>query len=485
MSTSPPNVLFVDDSKLVGMAAQRLGAKMPWTVFVAESADEARRILDDSEVAVILSDHRMPGEDGVSLLADVRQRWPNLERILMTGQVGDEVLEQAINVAGISRFVRKPWSRTVLIRTIEEAIERHELRRMNKELLERLGEANASLQRANTRLSDMWETAFNAISEPLTIIGEDFRVRTANQAALQLAGAPDLTGQKCHEALFGSKEICGACPLAQGRTGSIDLVVGSREKSFEAHGYEIPGSGTFLCIYHDVTEELRFRRHVAQVDKMAAMGRLASSMAHELNNPLHTIIAFAQIARKPDTRPEKVHRALEVIEESAARCGSIIDAVRSYARTPEVRQKIRFDLLRVCRETIEICRALDPRAIELVTDLDAALTLGNKNQLQQVIMNLVQNAFDASPDDGTIRIHVTRSGTGVAVHVEDEGPGVPASRRDRIFEPFHTTKPEGIGTGLGLAICHTIVAEHDGTLSVSDSAALGGARFTLQLPGGN
>lgn len=487
MTTMVPslrNVLFVDDDALVGRAAQRIGARSGWNVLVAESGDQARRILNDTEVSVIVSDHRMPGEDGVALLADVRERWPHLERILMTGQVGDEVLEQAINIAGIACFVRKPWSRTVLIRTIEEAIERHELRRMNKQLVQRLGETNTRLQQANTRLSDMWETAFNAISEPTTIIDRDFRVRNANRAAVQLSGTADLRGRKCHEALFGETEVCGACPLAQGWTGSIDLAVGSSEKSFEAHGYEIPDSGTFLCIYHDVTEELRFRRHVAQVDKMAAMGRLASSMAHELNNPLHTIVAFAQIGRKAGSRPEKINRALEVIEKSATRCSSIIDSVRSYARAPQMRQRVRFDLIHLCREIIEIYRALDPRVIELASEESEVSARGNKNQIQQVIMNLVQNAFDASPDDARIRLRVTRSGAGPSVHVEDEGPGVPPSHRDRIFEPFHTTKPEGVGTGLGLAICHTIVAEHEGSLTVGDSADLGGAEFILQLPGG-
>jgi len=112
---------------------------------------------------------------------------------------------------------------------------------------------------------------------------------------------------------------------------------------------------------------------------------------------------------------------------------------------------------------------------------EPARCFGTALQLQQVVANLVQNAVDASPPGGRVRITLSGEETDWLIAVDDQGPGVPEDKRERIFEPFYTTKPEGVGTGLGLAISHTILREHKGSLRVTRSP-LGGARFEARVP---
>jgi two-component system, NtrC family, sensor kinase len=489
-------ILFVDDEPDVLRALQRTLSQASWSVVTALGPDEGLRQLANRDFAVVVSDFRMPGMDGVMFLSQVRARWPDAERILLTAFADEGALERGINEAGISRFLRKPWKREVLVSIIDQALQHSRLRRENAVLLDRVRNRNEELSYLNRLLQSQveesdraivsfrrrWDVALNAISDPVAIVGNDYRIEASNLAASAQANLAldELEGRKCHTVLFGQPRPCSGCPMPTG-AGRVTVGAGAR-RVFDARAYPLPGSdGSHLCIYRDITRDVAFASEAAQMEKMAAIGRLAGGVAHEINNPLHGILSFVQLAQKSGVPADKLTRYHEVIYECAIRCRDIVQGLRDFSREAKGGERRLTELAEVCGKALVLFENHREVTVESVDESAGARCIGNVNQLQQVVVNLVQNAVDASPEDGVIKVTLGADDLEVWLSVEDQGTGVPAEIREKIFEPFFTTKPEGVGTGLGLAISHNIVHEHGGVLRVGEST-LGGARFELRLP---
>ncbi|MBC7790626.1 MAG: PAS domain S-box protein [Anaerolineae bacterium] len=241
-----------------------------------------------------------------------------------------------------------------------------------------------------------------------------------------------------------------------------------------------------LCIVRDVTEERRLGLQLLQREKLAAIGQLVSGVAHELNNPLAGIMAFSQLllATNP-TSPDQLD-ALVTINAEAKRAAKIISNLLLFARQRHP-ERSATDLNQVLRDALELRRyALLTHQIDIVFDLDASLppALADASQLQQVFLNLIANAEHALRDlKGLKRITLksSRSDYSLTIAIADNGPGIPASVMDRVFEPFYTTKSIGDGTGLGLSISDGIVREHGGQIRVK-SCEGEGTEFTVELP---
>ncbi|RMG44960.1 MAG: PAS domain-containing protein [Acidobacteria bacterium] len=245
-----------------------------------------------------------------------------------------------------------------------------------------------------------------------------------------------------------------------------------------------------ITIGRDVTEQRALERSMARAEKMAAVGRLAAGIAHEINNPLATIASCAEAMRNRlavpvgDEEREEIRADAEVIEEEAYRCKSILGSLLDFSRSaPD--EKGPCDLLEVARKTVRLLRH-NPRLGGFPIEIDAAPdvppVLANESQLVQVLMALLLNAADASAPGTPIRV-VARPGAGdsAILSVIDRGPGIPPELRERIFEPFFTTKPPGQGTGLGLAVAYGIVRAHGGRLELAPASGRG-ARFDVVLP---
>jgi PAS domain S-box-containing protein len=242
-----------------------------------------------------------------------------------------------------------------------------------------------------------------------------------------------------------------------------------------------------LGIMRDVTEDQRLAEQLLQQEKLAAVGQLVSGVAHELNNPLAGVMAFSELllasgaVHDPDAR-----FAMETIHHEAMRAAKIVSHLLTFARQ-RAAERTEADLNAIVNDTLALRRyALRAAQIELDVLLDPALprTWADPFQLQQVVLNLVGNAEHALAGwGGTRRITVwTRhDGDRLVIGVADTGPGVPPDQRDRIFNPFYTTKPVGQGTGLGLSISDGIVREHGGQIRV-ESQPGEGATFLVELP---
>jgi two-component system NtrC family sensor kinase len=360
---------------------------------------------------------------------------------------------------------------------------------------------NASVVLANSRLYELvrrgqeeWETAFNALVEGIALVGPDGAIQRANRALAAIVDvpAPELVGRIFTELLPGASDavsdlIKGAyrpdrAPIVV-RLDHINLVL--RLNAAPLAGDE-PGSVVILI--EDVTEQRRLESQIIQNDKMASIGQLVSGVAHELNNPLTSIAGLTELLLERPAHPELPREHLRVIHDQAERASRIVRNLLTFARKG-VPEQTAVDLNDVVsRTSLLIVYELELHGIELISNLDPepVIVLGDRYELQQVLLNLVTNAVQAvaSLEPGKARritLTTTRSGTEAILRVRDTGCGVPKHFTPYLFTPFFTTKAPGEGTGLGLSLSYGLVNAHGGALTYEPPAE-GGAEFRVTLP---
>jgi two-component system NtrC family sensor kinase len=489
------SLLLVDDDEHVRRALKRVLKRSGCRLLEAGDAEEALRILEGEPVHVVVSDYRMPGMSGVAFLREVKERWPLAQRVLLTGQADTSAIEEAVNRSEIFRFIWKPWDDAHLLVTIQSAIDQYELLGENARLQALLTERNADLERLNreldaklearsralVRAADEWRACFDAIGDPLAILREGCEVLRANSAFARAAGVAlsQLPGLGCCGGAFGS------LPCMHGRSGAAgpsehEVVRGDRIWVLRAFPL---GDGASVVVYKDVTEERSVQRKLLHTEKMAAVGQLAGGVAHEINNPLGGILAFAQIMSREERSASDLE-SLRLIGDAAVRAKRIVESLLRFSRRPQQDEKGPFDLAKVVEDALFLLQSqYKATNVEVVRDLAPALAWGNANLVQQVAVNLIVNAFQAigPARSGRIGVKTLRAGSHVHLEVSDDGPGIPPDIAGRIFDPFFTTKPEGQGTGLGLSICYRIAEEHGGSIRLEPSPK-GGASFLLVIP---
>ena len=240
----------------------------------------------------------------------------------------------------------------------------------------------------------------------------------------------------------------------------------------------------YVGVERDTTDELKLRDQLVHSERLSAIGELVAGVAHEINNPLQTIVGSVELMMEERTTPA-MQRDLELVRREAARAGQIVRNLLSFVRrsTPD---RAAVDLNDIIRATVELRQFhLQQHNIGVAMELypGAIYALVNREEIQQIILNLVLNAEQAMAMSGKgtrITLRSYPAGAYQAVEVADDGPGVGADLTGRIFEPFFTTKDVGQGTGLGLSISHGIAAAHGGALELRQSTR--GACFRLTLP---
>jgi PAS domain S-box-containing protein len=350
------------------------------------------------------------------------------------------------------------------------------------------------------------ETLLAAVGEGVQVHDAEGRITSINESALRILGR---TREDVAAGLLRSWDIvhedgtpfpADAYPVARTlRSGeSVSgvvmgvprpdggvawLKVSSRPllRPGETKPYGAVATFADVSAYKETVEQLAaMTQQLWQTARLATMGELAASVAHELNNPLGTVNLRVEslLAQVPAGDPKR--RALEVIEQEAERMGNLVAGLLQFSRRSH-RQVSTLDLREEVKASLDLVRYhLRNRrvAVELDGAADVVLVHADRQQLRQLFLNLFTNASDAMPEGGRLRIRVTRGDGNVVVEVADTGVGIPPENLERIFEPFFTTKPEGKGTGLGLAICRRIAQEHGGTLDLTSEV---GTRTTVRV----
>jgi len=338
--------------------------------------------------------------------------------------------------------------------------------------------------------------AVSSLREGVVLADQEGRIRFANRAAAAIYGcrSPGTMVGRALRDFAGASMVDGfedRIARAQSTGSSYEALV-RRESGAEVPVHvttspvRIDGAlfGT-IDVVTDLTEQKQIANRAALADKLATLGRLVAGAAHEINNPLGAVLAHAELLQLDGAVPQSQITSLDVIIQETRRAGRIVRDLLSYARqNPIVKADVPLD--RIVSDVLTM-RAGYHRSngieVQVWNDARDVIVHADADQVKQVLLNLIVNAEDVIKErlDRRLEVRMTRVGTAALVLIDDSGPGVPETLRQRVFEPFFTTKPEGKGTGLGLSVSYGIVREHGGRIWV-EASPKGGARFVVQLP---
>src|ERR1700737_59112 len=248
---------------------------------------------------------------------------------------------------------------------------------------------------------------------------------------------------------------------------------------------ELKTVNSVVVVMTDITDATLLQAKLAHSEKMATIGRLVSGVAHEVNNPLAAILGFTDLLLENPEMPASAREDLQIILQETQRTKDIVQDLLSFARQRPVQREL-VSVNNVLRQTIKL-RSYDfaSHGVEVLEEFDEALppALGDGQQLQQVFLNILNNAYDAvqeSKERGRITIRTCHHSNAIEVNITDNGAGIIDPQR--IFDPFYTTKHAGKGTGLGLSICYGIVRAHGGEIQCWNNEAGSGSTFMVRIP---
>lgn len=377
-----------------------------------------------------------------------------------------------------------------------------ELESCNRSLTEQVDEQTKELSRQVRRM----DAILNNMAEGLIIMNSACEVEFMNPAARTLYGAS--LGKRWADVIYSRVAPCtvgdracptpecpveallsGQCQVCQyeakdlkGRTIQVGMVPTAGEG----------GERLIVVLLRDVSRESKLKRQLMLSEKLATMGKMAGGIAHEINNPLGIILNRIECIER-EARGQGVPagflKDLDVIRNHASRIMRITKSLLTCSRDSAMTLKP-LDANTIVRDAMDLAgERLSKARVRITSELAENLpaVMGDKDKIETVIGNLLDNAIDAVPaSGGTVTVQtrkVSLSGNGgVEIAVSDNGPGVSPEFSERVFEPFYTTKPAGKGTGLGLFLCYAIVKEHKGEITVVPKQG-GGSTFLVTLPG--
>jgi len=292
--------------------------------------------------------------------------------------------------------------------------------------------------------------------------------------------SPELLG--LYRDLIAGRKMFGSCDYkARHRDGSWRTMRASASPLFDA---ENKLSGAIVSV-RDITVEKKLEQQIIQSERLAAMGQMIGGFAHELNNPLTTILGLSDLLQEGEAS-ESVRKQMVTLQQQARRAAEIVQNLMYFSRPPAP-GKSPIDLGELVQRTLHL-HAYSLRksniTVDFLKETSIPLVSGDAHQLMQVFLNLILNSEQAMRevrDRGTLRIRINKDEKSVAVTFQDDGPGISPEILPNIFDPFYTTKRPGRGTGLGLSICKAILREHNGNVE-TESGPGGGAVFTVTLP---
>jgi signal transduction histidine kinase len=479
-------VLIAEDSITQAMQLQHILEENGYDATVVSNGSEALRSISKSKPMVVISDIVMPEMDGYELCRQIKanELYRDISVILLTSLSEPQAVIWAVQ-CGADQFVTKPYDEKHLLATIEHLLHSENLddREENQKGIHISYRDEKYLIASNRRqiLNLLLSTYETAMAKNRDLIRTQDELKSLND---------DL------------EEIVNK------RTAALHIEITERksaEAALQAKNKEL----------NAVTQQLW------QAAKLATMGGLASSIAHELNNPLATVSLRIESLTAKTSQDDPRRRELEIIGQEVERMGNLVSNLLQFSR----RSQQQISTVNVCDEiekTLELIHYhLRKHNIAVAREFkpEGPLILADRQQLRQLFLNLFTNASDAMPKGGTLTIRVYTQGAGdrgqgsgigewgagdrgnpdprtpipdpkgetfVIIEIADTGVGIPPEILPKVTEAFFTTKPEGKGTGLGLAICRRIAQEHQGTFDIVSEGIPGkGTRVCITLPFSN
>ncbi|MBU4153583.1 MAG: PAS domain-containing protein [Proteobacteria bacterium] len=357
---------------------------------------------------------------------------------------------------------------------------------------------------------DEWEKTFDAMSDIITLMDKEFRIIRANKATYNFFKVKpgEINGKYCYELFRGADEPCPDCPVFDtiqdaGCHHREKIAHAKLEKIFHVSSAPIFNSeGEVQYLVHiakDITDLTKLQEDLFQAHKMEAIGALAGGIAHDFNNILTAILGYTELARADTPHSSHCTQYLDQVLKAGDRARGLISQILTFSRK-HPQQIIPMCPVIIVKEVIKLLRASLPSTVEIRDTIDpqCGSIMADPIQVHQILVNLCTNAFQAMPDQkGIIIISLSQTtgskealvaresplplGSLIKLEVTDTGSGMNQATKERIFDPYFTTKEIGKGTGMGLAVVHGIVNSHGGSMRVTSELGKG-TTFSVFFP---
>ncbi len=504
-------IVCVDDEQAVlnqlsTQLTRRFGATH--VVECAESAEEALHLIEEifaagDRVEVLICDQVMPGMKGDRFLETVHAVHPEVMKVLLTGQGGLDSAIRAINHAGLDRYIEKPWEAEDLAMSIHSLLAQHRLRRDLEGHHERLERRGRDLQALHDVGRDLASAA--DAGRVLARVAEAARslARTAHVATVATLGSSgpvlwsetpeplvDAEFRRRLTASLARTPGAGADAVASPGVAALPLRHGERLLGYillpEAPAQD-PEVKETLAILADQAaaslDNVRLLRERVASERLSAIGRMISALAHDLRNPMTAIKGYAGMFEEFDLPRDRERECGRLIQGECDRMSAMIEEVLDFSRGERIRLNVAAvpveDLAAHVRRLVE--PAFLARRIEFRAELNCgSAVLVDMERMTRAILNIANNSIEAMDAGGVFALSSARVGPSVQLILEDTGRGIPEEVQPRVFEPFFT-HGKARGTGLGMAIARRIVEEHGGSISLESQVGRG-TRITLTLP---
>ena len=484
------HILVIEDDEDDYFLVRRLLSKargITCSIDWAQTYDEGLERITAREYDVALIDYRLDAQTGIDLLREALQQGCETPMVLLTGQ-GDLRVDLEAMAAGAADYLVKG--------------------QIDAQLLERSIRYARERKRADVRIRDQAQLLDKA-RDAISAFDLEGRVIYWNKSAEETTGyrVEEVEGKRIGDKLYAGRqdtlqevwehvlsegEWIGE--LQQTRKDGRTVVVESRWTLVRD---AIGNPKSVLVIHTDITERKELETQFLRSQRMESIGTLVGGIAHDLGNLLVPVLLGVQVLEKRFEGDPSTTRTLQMISRSAQRGADMVKQVLAFARGVEG-ERVPMNPGQVIREIERISLETFPREISFMVEVpdDVWKIKGDATQIQQVLMNLTVNARDAMPDGGRISVTLenvdvgkeymrtnieAKLGPHVCITVTDTGEGIPPEVRDKMFEPFYTTKPVGKGTGLGLSTVYSIVKSHNGFVNVHSHPGQG-TTFRIFIP---
>lgn len=536
-------VLIVDDERSIRKLLSQYLVNAGYTCWVAQNVQEAKNVLNNMPIDMVLTDINMPGESGIDLARYVKIEFPDLP-VVIVSIIDNPIAAKEVLELDVYGYIVKPFTRNLVLITVDNAFRRGSLELQSKSYQQEL---ESKVRQQTSRIQASEEKYCQIVDN----IGIGVAVLTAQMEIIQMnpqmrswfSHVEPNKGIICYQSFQNPPRDspCEDCPVvktfAEGKSfdATIRLEGEQKDRYFRDHSspiYDENGDITAtILLVEEVTEQLTLEQELRQAQKLEAIGQLAAGIAHEINTPIQYVgdnteflqesfedvnqafsayeellqaakaqtVTAAMLDRvdkhigKADISylKEEIPRAIEQSLEGVKRITGIVHAMRDFSH-PGSNQKTKVNLNHAIENTVIVSRNEWKYVAEMELDLETSLPEVPclPGEINQVLLNIVVNAAHAitemmahnRPTNGKISISTHKMTDSVAIHISDTGAGIPGAVQHRIFDPFFTTKDVGKGTGQGLAIAHSVITDKHGGSLRFETKEKEGTTFIIELP---
>jgi len=505
MMKGKPEILIVDDDVDLASNLKDIMEAEDYIAAVAHDGQAALSLSKEKAFDMAIVDFKLPDRTGLELIGELSRIYTRTVYIVITGYASLTSAIEAVGKEEIIAYETKPLDMDRFLTLVRQVIRRGELESELKQAIDR-----HRLLMDNS-IDGVW---FSVFEEPIAItlpeaeivrlMAEREVIVEANDALAKMQGfdrGSQLIGKYWSELDAAENNLQANVAMVR-RHYRYDRRIHAGKDSegntayFEDSEVGNIVDGKLVSAFgrtRNITKRVRMETEKKEVEHMAyissrlaSIGGMAAGIAHEINNPLTSVIGFADLLLEREDVPDDIRQSLEIIHSGSVRVADIIRQLLTFARHDRVKKE-GVNVNEIIENTLAMTAyTMKSESVEVETYLADGLpgTMGAAGQLQQVFLNIIVNAeteMKKAHGKGKLLVKTEAIDNTIRISFKDDGPGIAPETLDRIFEPFFTTKGVGEGTGLGLSICHGIIAEHRGCLYARSKLGHG-ATFIVELP---